>query len=115
MLTIKVLGKGCPNCQKVEAHTKEALDWIRPAGEVELSEGVIVALRHIHISDEQAAERGLQSGDLVKVRVGGPRAITFEEVHIRTNPSFDLSLHLDTDEGNAAWVAGPDAVGEIIK
>lgn len=25
MLTIKVLGPGCPNCQKVEAHTREAL------------------------------------------------------------------------------------------
>jgi hypothetical protein len=36
MLTIKVLGKGCPNCQKVEANVKEALDWIKPGGGVEV-------------------------------------------------------------------------------
>ena len=36
MLTIKVLGSGCPNCQKVEQHTKEALTWIKPEGGYEI-------------------------------------------------------------------------------
>ncbi len=30
MLNIKVLGSGCPNCQKVEANTRQALDHLRP-------------------------------------------------------------------------------------
>ncbi|MCZ7544179.1 MAG: thioredoxin family protein [Anaerolineae bacterium] len=34
MLTIKVLGPGCPNCQKVEQHTREALAMMQPEGEV---------------------------------------------------------------------------------
>ncbi|MBN1284316.1 MAG: thioredoxin family protein [Anaerolineae bacterium] len=34
MLTIKVLGPGCPNCRKVEQHTREALDMLQPEGEV---------------------------------------------------------------------------------
>lgn len=34
MLSIKVLGPGCPNCQKVEEHTKKAIEMLRPAGEV---------------------------------------------------------------------------------
>jgi hypothetical protein len=36
MLTIKVLGPGCPNCEKVEAHTKEALNMLQPEGGYEL-------------------------------------------------------------------------------
>ncbi len=28
MLTIKVLGPGCPNCQRVEQHTREALNTL---------------------------------------------------------------------------------------
>ncbi len=36
MLTIKVLGPGCPNCQKVEAHTREALSMLNPQPEHEI-------------------------------------------------------------------------------
>lgn len=95
--------QGTPGCKLVG-----------PAGEVDLAGGVIVPLRHIHISDAQAAERGLKNGDKVKVRIGGGRAAVFEEVHIRTNPSFDLSMHLDTDEGNTVWADIKGAEGEIV-
>ena len=36
MLTIKILGTGCPNCQKVEANTKQALTTLQPEGGYEL-------------------------------------------------------------------------------
>lgn len=36
MLTIKVLGPGCPNCQKVEAHTREALATLDSQPEYEI-------------------------------------------------------------------------------
>lgn len=88
---------------------------IGPAGEVELPQGVMVALRHLHISDTQAAERGLKNGDKIKVRVGGPRGLVFEEINVRTNPDFDASIHLDTDEGNAVWADVKGATGEIVE
>lgn len=86
-----------------------------PAGEVKLEEGVVVAQRHIHISDEEAAERGLKDGDIVSVKVGGDRGLTFHEVSIRAHESFCLNVHLDTDEGNAAWLDVGGSEGEIIK
>jgi len=95
--------KGTPGCKLVG-----------PKGEVELAEGCIVPLRHIHISDVQAAERGLKNGDKVRVRVGGARATIFEEVNIRAHPTFDLSMHLDTDEGNAVWADMKGEEGELI-
>jgi small redox-active disulfide protein 2 len=36
MLTIKILGSGCPNCAKVEAHTREALAHLRPVDGYEI-------------------------------------------------------------------------------
>ncbi len=30
MLTVKVLGSGCPNCQRLEAETRAALDAANP-------------------------------------------------------------------------------------
>lgn len=83
-------------------------------GEVELTQGVIVAKRHIHLSDEQAAERGLEGVQTVDVRVGGERGVTFHNVILRINPGFDLHLHLDIDEGNAAWQDMLGGAGEII-
>jgi small redox-active disulfide protein 2 len=37
MLNIKVSGSGCPNCQKVEANTRQALDQLRPEGGFEIT------------------------------------------------------------------------------
>jgi putative phosphotransacetylase len=88
---------------------------VGPAGEVVLKVGVVVAKRHIHISTEEAAERGLNDGDIVSVKVDGPRALTFGEVHIRVHESFRMNVHLDTDEGNAAWLEMGGSEGEIIK
>lgn len=36
MLNIKVLGSGCPNCQKLEANAKTALEQFQPEGGYEI-------------------------------------------------------------------------------
>ncbi len=36
MLTVKILGPGCPNCQKVEANARQALATLQPEGGFEL-------------------------------------------------------------------------------
>ncbi len=87
---------------------------IGPKGVVELSEGCIRAMRHIHMNPQEAAHFGLSEGDKVKLRVGGPSAVTFENVVVRINPKLRLEVHLDTDEGNVADVHCNQQV-EIIK
>ena len=73
-----------------------------PEGEIALSEGVIVARRHIHMNDEDAKQLGVKDKDHISVSVDGDRALIFEDVLIRTDPTFSTSMHIDTDEGNAA-------------
>ena len=50
---------------------------VGPKGEVQLTEGVIVAGRHIHMNPAEAAEFGVKDKDLVKVRCGGNRGLIF--------------------------------------
>jgi putative phosphotransacetylase len=87
---------------------------IGPKGVVELAEGCIRAMRHVHMNPKEAGQFGLKDGDTVKLRVGGPSAVTFENVVVRINPKLRLEVHLDTDEGNVADVHCNQQV-EIIK
>jgi putative phosphotransacetylase len=75
-----------------------------PAGTVSLTEGLIVALRHIHCATIEAAKLGLKNGAIVSVVVGGDRSVVFEKISVRIKDGYKLSLHLDTDEGNAAGI-----------
>ncbi|MCI8285635.1 MAG: phosphate propanoyltransferase [Firmicutes bacterium] len=85
-----------------------------PNGSVELKEGVMVALRHVHLSGPQAEEAGVKDGDIVKVKFDGPRGITFDNVLIRAGEKHYRDMHLDTDEANAAGLTNGQE-GEIIK
>ena len=72
-----------------------------PKGFVFLEEGAIVAKRHIHMTPEEASQRGLKDRDLVKVRVGKDRAVILEETVVRVSPDFRTELHIDIDEANS--------------
>jgi acetate kinase len=73
-----------------------------PEGICYLSQGVICSYRHIHMSPENALSFGLKDRDLVGVKVKGERPLIFEDVLVRVHPDFRLSMHIDTDEANAA-------------
>ncbi len=87
---------------------------IGPCGEVEIDHGVIIALRHVHLNDAQAAEAGVKDGDWVSVKIEGERGLTFDHVLVRAGVKHEREVHLDTDEANAAG-CGPDTVSIIIK
>ena len=83
--------------------------------ELELSEGLIIAKRHVHMTPEDAAFFGVQNGDIVKIKTGGEgRKIIFDDVVIRVSPKFKLAMHIDTDESNAGNCFG-ECYGELIK
>ena len=87
---------------------------IGPEGVVQLKEGCIRAMRHIHMNTKEAEYFGLKNGDLVKIRVGGPTAVVFENVVVRVSDEVRLQIHFDTDEGNVAGINCKQNV-EIIK
>ena len=74
------------------------------AGSVTLDRGVICALRHIHMTPEDALLYGVRDKSFVRVKVAGDRELDFGDVLVRVDPSFALAMHIDTDEANAAHV-----------
>ena len=65
--------------------------------------GLIIAQRHLHINQEDAAKYQLHEGQVVAAEFAGDRAITFKNVKVRISEDTpEPILHLDTDEGNAA-------------
>ena len=92
-----------------------ACKLVGPKGEVEISEGVIVAKRHIHMTKADAAEFGVADKQIVSVKVdSADRSLIFGDVVVRVSDSYALAMHIDTDESNAAGMA-PGTMGEVIK
>lgn len=88
---------------------------VGPCGELELTEGCIVAKRHIHMTPADAKEFGVSNGEIVKLKINSEaRSLIFDDVVVRVRDDFALACHLDTDEANAAGCAG-EVFGEIVK
>lgn len=83
-----------------------------PKGIATLDQGVICAMRHIHMSPEDAIRLGLRDRYIVRVAVQGKRELIFGDTLVRVHPNYALAMHIDTDEGNAADI-GPGAVGVV--
>ncbi len=92
-----------------------ACKLVGPCGEVEMSEGVIVAKRHIHLTPADAEELGVKDKDVVYVKVDtNGRSAILGDVVCRVSDKFARAMHIDTDESNAIS-AFPNLEGEIYK
>jgi putative phosphotransacetylase len=108
------LGFGIPLRQSGDIDGTPGCMLMGPAGFFEMPQGVIRALRHVHMHPEDAEFYGVQKGDMMKLKVGGPCAITLEQLLVRVDPGFKLEVHIDTDEGNACNLK-PDTPCELVK
>ena len=109
------IGVAAPVRESGDVADSGACKLVGPKGEVELSEGVIVAKRHIHLTPDVAAEFGVEDKEVVDVKIeSNGRSLTFGDVVCRVHPNFAPAMHIDTDESNAAF-ATPGMMGEIIK
>ncbi len=121
---VRVLGPERPGCQVEISRTDEfflgidapvrnsgdirnsaACTLVGPAGSLTLTEGVICARRHIHMTPEDAERFGVKDRDVVEVAVESEgRNLVFGDVLIRVKSSYALEMHIDTDEANAAEI-----------
>ena len=84
-----------------------------PVGKVEISQGVIVAMRHIHMHPKDAARMGVRDGQQVRLRTYTQRPVVLEDVTVRVSPEFATFAHLDYDEANACGFRDGD-LGRIL-
>lgn len=110
------IGVAAPVRESGDIAGSGACKLVGPCGEVELTEGVIAAKRHIHMTTADAAAMGLTDKQVVSVKIPSDgRALTFGDVVVRVSDKYALAMHIDTDESNAAGGVAPGTMGEIIK
>ena len=101
------IGVAAPIRESGDVAGSGACKLVGPCGEVELTEGVIAAKRHIHMTPADAAEMDVQDKDVVCVKVlTDGRNTIFGDVVVRVSDKYALAMHIDFDEANAAAVAG---------
>ena len=112
----RTLGVSAPVRESGDVAGTPGAKLVGPAGEDVNDHGIIVAKRHIHLTPENAADLGVENGQIVKVLVdtGAGRKTMFDDVVIRVKSSFAPAMHIDTDECNASAAFGV-VYGEIIK
>lgn len=110
----RVLGISAPLRLSGELVNSAGITLQSACGEVVLTEGVIIARRHIHMSHLEAAFYGVKHGDNVQVSISGTqRKVIFDDVNIRVAEDMCLEMHIDTDEANAAAIKEGQSVAHL--
>ncbi len=76
-----------------------------PQGRIDLSEGIIIAQRHLHIPPQEATRLHLKQHQKISIQMEGERGLTFHQIPVRIDPDAKIAFHIDTDEGNAAGIS----------
>ncbi|MBE6841515.1 MAG: phosphate propanoyltransferase [Oscillospiraceae bacterium] len=108
------IGIAAPVRESGDVSGSGACKIVGPCGEVEISEGVIVAKRHIHLTPADAEELGVKDKDVVWVKLDtdGRKAV-LGDVVVRVSDKFARAMHIDTDESNAVAATGK-TMGVIV-
>lgn len=104
------LGVKAPIRESGQLEGTPGVELIGPAGSVKKDAGVIVALRHIHMTPDMAEKYGLKDRQIVKVEIGDEqdRGLILKNVLMRVTDTSALEMHIDQDEANAAAVSSND-------
>ena len=110
------LGVAAPIRESGDIAGTGACKLVGPEGEVDLTEGVIAAKRHVHMTPEDAEKAVVKDKDIVKLEIESPngRSLTFGDVVVRVSASYATAAHIDTDEANAL-APGKECYGEMTK
>ncbi len=83
---------------------------VGPLGEVTLDQGLILANRHIHITEEELETYGLKENDKLKIKAIGEKGGILDNVYLKVQEGANFILHLDTDDANAFNIKNEDEV-----
>lgn len=108
------LGLSAPLRESGDLAASSPITVIGPKGSLQLEEGAITALRHIHMSVQEAEKFGVYNGQIVSVKVNTPKGGILDNVLVRSGDAHRLEMHIDTDEANAMGILANQDVELII-
>ena len=83
---------------------------IGPNGTLEAKESAIIASRHIHINTNDLEKYNLTNNEKVKIKIFGEKGGILDNVKIKSDETYTLELHIDTDDANAFLLKNGDIV-----
>lgn len=103
--------KGVPVRESGKLDGTPGIEIIGPKGTVVKNQGVIVALRHIHMLPSDAEKLGLKDKEIVSVVFGdATRGSIMDEVLMRVTDTSGLEIHIDMEEANTVGAKNGDTV-----
>ena len=109
----KALGITPPVRPSGQVTNSPGITLVGDKGQIILSQGVIAAQRHIHMTPEDAARMGVSDKQVVRLQTFTGRPVIFEDVLVRVSDQYATFVHLDYDEANACGFA-PGDLGRIL-
>ncbi len=109
----RVLGLNPPIRESGKVENTPGATLIGPCGRVTLTQGVIVAQRHIHLRPEDGVKFGVKDKQIVRLQTLTDRPLIFDDVVVRIREDFAPYAHLDYDESNACGFRKGD-LGRIL-
>ena len=97
----RALGISVPVRLSGDVAQSPGITLVGPCGSVNLEQGAIAALRHIHMTPEDAALQKVKDGQMVRLKTLTARPVVFDAVAVRVSPKYRTFVHLDYDEANA--------------
>lgn len=107
-----LLGLNPPVRKSGNLDNSDSITLVSPKGEVSLDNVVIIAERHIHMTNDYASQNNFYDKEKVNVKINGDKPGVIE-AQIKTSDEAYLEIHLDTDDANAFLLKNNDEV-EII-
>lgn len=107
------LGLNPPVKPSGELESASPITIVGPKGAITLDNGCIIAMRHIHMSPQDALDYGVEDKEIVDVKVSSDRGGMLTNVLVRVHDTYTLQMHIDTDEANALSIRCNDSV-EIV-
>ena len=91
----KILGLNTTFRDSGDLNNTPGITIVGTIGEIYVPSCVIIANRHIHMSESDLKRFNRVNGEMVKIKKGD---MIIENVHIKSNPSCVLECHLDKDD-----------------
>lgn len=108
------LGTKAPSRESGNIKDSASVTIVGPKGAIVLQEGCIVAMRHIHMSNEDAQKYSMKDNQIVTVKIPGERGGLLSNVKVRVDKTYTLEMHIDTDEANAMDIKSGSLLEVII-
>ena len=88
----RTLGIDAPIRESGDVKGSGACKLIGPKGELDLTEGVIIAKRHLHVTEEDAAEMGIKNGEIILFEAAARELKRLGAVPLPTTESMKTEL-----------------------